>query len=285
MPKRSFSKQKFDFGFIQGRMSRTPSKEILQYFPQKNWRKEFLYASKNNFRFIEYFAERKFNEKNPFWSSHGLNEIKYLSNKYKLVNYSFCDDYFIKQNFLNFKNFKNYTKKIVKNLSSLKIKIYILALLEKSNINEKNYKNFVQRLKQFSHYLGKKKIKLALETNLDNSSLKKLISLVKQKNFSIVYDTGNRFNKKKSQYEDIIELRKYISHIHLKDKNLKGKNVVIGSGKVNFKEIFKAIKKVKYCGKFAFETNRGFEPVETMKRNREYILKIIKSLKNKKADQ
>ena len=82
MPKRSFSKQKFDFGFIQGRMSRTPSKEILQYFPQENWRKEFLYASKNNFRFIEYFAERKFNEKNPFWSSHGLNEIKYLSNKF-----------------------------------------------------------------------------------------------------------------------------------------------------------------------------------------------------------
>lgn len=271
--------KKLDFGFVQGRMSKTPSKKTLQFFPQENWQKEFMYASKNNFRFIEYFAERKFNKDNPFWSTQGLNEIKFLTKRYNLINYSFCDDYFINHHFLSLKNFKKYTNTIIKNLSSLKIKIYILALFEKSNITKKNFSKFVPRLKDFSNKLNKEKIKLALETNLDNSTLKKLILLVNKKNFSLVYDTGNRYNKNKSQYKDIIDLDKFITHIHLKDKNLNGKNVVLGSGKVNFKDIFKALKEINYGGKFTFETNRGLEPVETMRNNRDYILKIVNSLK------
>ena len=50
---------KTQFGFIQGRVSKTPSKKILQYFPTNNWRKEFSIASKLKFNFIEYFGERK----------------------------------------------------------------------------------------------------------------------------------------------------------------------------------------------------------------------------------
>ena len=197
MVKKSLNMKKLDLGFVQGRMSNTPSKKILQFFPQENWQKEFLYASKNNFRFIEYFVERKFNKNNPFWSTQGLNQIKYLAKRYNLINYSFCDDYFINHSFLSLKNFKKYTNTIIKNLSSLNIKIYILALLEKSNITKKNFKKFVPRLKDFSNKLNKKKIKLALETNLDNLNLKKLILLINKQNFSLVYDTGNRFNKKK----------------------------------------------------------------------------------------
>jgi len=197
MLKRFINTKKLDFGFIQGRMSKAPSKKILQFFPQENWQKEFLYASKNNFRFIEYFAERKFNKDNPFWSTQGLNQIKFLTKRYNLINYSFCDDYFINHSFLSLKNFNKYTNTIIKNLSSLKVKIYILALLEKSNTTKKNFRKFVPRLKDFSNKLNKAKIKLALETNLDNSTLKKLMLLVNKQNFSLVYDTGNRFNKKK----------------------------------------------------------------------------------------
>ena len=77
------------FGFIQGRMSMTPSKNILQYFPKKNWKKEFTYAKKYGFNFIEYFGERKFNKKNPFWSSKGLKKINSLVKTYNLFNYLF----------------------------------------------------------------------------------------------------------------------------------------------------------------------------------------------------
>ena len=66
-------------------------------------------------------------------------------------------------------------------------------------------------------------------------------------------------------------MKKHICHFHIKDKNWKGDNVVLGSGSVNFSKIFEAIKKIKYKGKFTFETNRGNNPIITMKKNLKHI--------------
>lgn len=271
--------KKIEFGFIQGRVTSPPSKKILQYFPKKNWKKEFHYAEKYNFDFIEYFGERKFNKSNPIWNYKNLKEINEIVKKKKLQNYSFCDDYFINTNLINFKNFDEYYKTLVKNLSLIDIKIYVLALFEKSLINKKNLKKFVKRIQNISDFLNEKKIKLALETNLDVQSINKLIKLINRKNIFIVYDTGNRLKKKKLQYKEIIKLKKYICHFHIKDKNWKGENVILGSGNVNFDFIFEAIKQINYDGNYTFETNRGDNPIKTMCNNKDFILKKIKKFK------
>ena len=267
--------RKIDFGFIQGRMTSPPSKKILQYFPIKNWKKEFYYAEKYSFDFIEYFGERKFNKNNPIWNYKNLKEINELVKIKKLQNYSFCDDYFINTSLINFKNFDQYYKTLTKNLALINIKVYILALFEKSLINKKNLKNFIQKLQNISDNLKEKKIKLALETNLDVQSIKKLIKLINRKNVFIVYDTGNRLKRNNLQYKEIIKLKKYICHFHIKDKNWNGENVVLGNGKVNFDFIFKAINHNKYKGKYTFETNRGNNPIKTMCENKDFILKKL----------
>ena len=210
-----------NFGFIQGRLTKPPKKKILQYFPEKNWKSEFRLAKKTGFGFIEYFAEELMNKKNPIWSKKGLKNIKFLAKKNNLENYSFCDDFFIGNHILNYPNIEQYYYKLSKNLNFLKIKIYVLALFKKSEINKKNYSKFVLVLKKISRILFKKKIKLALETNLNYIVLNKLIKKIKSKNFSIVYDTGNRLKVGKLQYDEIIKLNKNIVHIHLKDKNFK----------------------------------------------------------------
>ena len=268
--------KKIEFGFIQGRMTSPPSKKILQYFPKKNWKKEFYYAEKHNFSFIEYFGERNFNKNNPIWNYKKLKEINKLVKKKRLSNYSFCDDYFINNHLINYKNFDVYYKILINNLAFINIKIYVLALFEKSLIDKKNLKNFIQRLQNISDNLKKKKIKLALETNLDAQSIVRLIKLINRKNIFIVYDTGNRLKKNDLQYKEIIKLKKNICHFHIKDKNWKGENVVLGSGNVNFDLIFKAIQRNKYKGKYTFETNRGDNPVKTMCENKNFILKKIK---------
>ena len=266
---------KINLGFIQGRLSRPPSRKILQYFPQKSWKKEFYLANKLDLGYIEYFGERIFNNKNPIWDQKSLVEISKLAKKNKLINYSFCDDFFINNNFTNFNNFDVYYDRILKNLSKIKIKVYVLALFEKSALRKSNLNRYVNRLKTLSNSLKKKNIKLALETNLSAKLIKKLIKITKSKNIFIVYDTGNRLKKNNLQYNEIIELKKHICHFHLKDKNWKGDNVVLGSGSVNFSKIFKAVKKIKYKGKFTFETNRGNNPIITMKKNQELIKSIL----------
>ena len=270
--------KKAKFGFIQGRMTITPSKKILQYFPKKNWRKEFYYAKKNNFNFIEYFGERKFNKENPIWSKKKLNEINKLDKKNNLLNYSFCDDYFIGKKITKYKNLNKYYNEIVKNLSIINIKVYVLALFEKSLIDKKNLNNFIKILQTVSEKLKYKKIKLAIECNLEAESIKKLATMVNRENFYIVYDTGNRLKKQNLQYKEILNLKKYICHIHLKDKNWKGHNVILGTGAVNFQSIFKAIKKIKYDGNFTFETNRGNNPIKTMCENKSFISNLIQKL-------
>ena len=267
--------KKIDFGFIQGRMTTPPSKKILQYFPQKNWKKEFIYAKKNNFQFIEYFGERNFNRYNPIWNLKKLKEINILVKKNNLFNYSFCDDFFIKKNLVLFNDIENYYDLITKNLSIIKIKIYVLALFEKSLINKKNFKNYVRVLQIICEKLAVHNIKLALEVDLDASSINKLIKLINKKNIFIVYDTGNRLKSKNLQYKEIIKLKKHICHIHLKDKNLKGENVIMGNGNVNFTNIFKAIRLIKYKGKYTFETNRGKNPIVTMSNNKKFISNFL----------
>ncbi len=269
--------KKLDLGFIQGRMISPPSKKILQYFPKKNWKKEFILAKKYNFNFIEYFSERKFNKNNPIWSDRKLREINKLVKKNNLTNYSFCDDFFINNNLVNYIYLESYFKKIIKNLSLINIKVYILALFEKSQINKKNLKNYINPLRIISRELNKKKIKFAIETNLDVQSIIKLIKLTNSKNICIVYDTGNRLKKNDLQFKELIKLKKYICHFHIKDKNWRGENVVLGEGNVNFNLIFKAIKKNNYKGKFTFETNRGDDPIITMQNNKKYIENICKN--------
>jgi len=270
-----------NFGFIQGRMSTPPSNKILQYFPYKNWKKEFSLAKKHGFKFIEYFAERDYNKKNPIWNLKKLNTIKKLTKKNNLYSISFCDDFFISKNILTYKNLNNYYNTLTKNLSVIKVRLYILALFEKSVINKSNFKNYAEIIRNISDKLKKKKIKLLLETNLDVISFKKLMKLIDRKNVYLVYDTGNRLKKKNMQHDEIIKLKKFISHFHLKDKNWKGKNVIMGTGSVNFKYIFEAIKKIKFKGNFVFETNRGENPIKTMINNKKYILNIVSSIYGK----
>ena len=65
---------------------------------------------------------------------------------------------------------------------------------------------------------------------------------------------GNRVLLKNS-VSDIYKFKNNIKHVHLKDKNMSNKNVIIGKGKVNFKSIFVALKKIKYKGSFTIEVN------------------------------
>ena len=262
------------FGFIQGRMTKSKSKNILQFFPQKNWEKEISEANSYGFKFIEYIAERNINHKNPVWSKTGINKINYLTSKYNLENYSFCEDFFINHDIRKYKNLDNYINKLFKNLNKLKIKIYVLALFEKSDLNELNYISFINILKKISKKLKKYRIKLALETNLAQEYLSFLFKKIGDKNINLVYDTGNRLKKNINQYNEIVQLKDKIVHVHIKDKNFKGQNVILGKGNVDFKSIFKSFKKINYKGRSVFATNRGSNAIKTMINN----LKITKKI-------
>ena len=262
------------FGIIQGRLV-IPPKKMLQYFPP-NWIEEINIAKNLNFGFIEFFKDRNFNPICPFFTNRGFKMVLNILKLKQFKSYSFCDDFFINKNILKYEPLQKYFQEMSLNLSTLETKLYVLPLYEKSNLNKKNFLRFTNKINQIATILSKSKIFLALETDLEVEFIETLFKKIKSSNVYLVYDTGNRLKKNINQYEEILNLNAKIIHIHIKDKNFLGENVVIGKGSVNFKNIFFALKKINYKKNFTFETNRGLVPYKTMVDNIKKIKKICK---------
>ena len=106
----------------------------------------------------------------------------------------------------------------------------------------------------------RKIITICLETLLEPENLIKLLNLIDLKNIKVVFDTGNRVIQNSNLKDEILKLDQHIGHIHIKDKDIFGNNVILGSGLVNFYQVFSALNEIKYKGSLNFETTRGEIP-------------------------
>jgi sugar phosphate isomerase/epimerase len=259
-------------GIVQGRL--TPSK-TLQHFPKDPF-KEFSLANKIGYDFIELFTERKFNKKNPIWSNYGRKLLIKHSKKNNLLLYSLCDDHIILNGFNN--KYLSYVKRLTKFLNELKINIFIIPLEGKAQITENNLKKITLYLKKISQICSKNKIKYFLiESNVGFEVFNKIKKNLKKEKLYFLYDLGNRVNQYPDLYKDILNFGRNIKQIHMKDKNNKNENVVIGKGNVNFDIAFKAIKKLQKNNlSFVFENNRGNNAFLSAKKNFNFLNSYLK---------
>ena len=112
--------------------------------------------------------------------------------------------------------------------------------------------------------------KIFFEVQVTSKIILKFKKDLKNELFKITFDTGNIFlidKKNKSLINYLKKTQKFVSHIHIKDRDELGNNVVLGSGLIDFKNIFKFLKKIKYNKTFTFETNRGNHYLTTAKNN------------------
>ena len=126
-------------GFMQGRLSPTENNKI-QFFPEKNWKSEFLLASKIGLKNMEWTLDYKNLYKNPIFLKKGRKKIKELSKKYNVKIQSLTGDCFMQKPFWKNKNSKKYIqdlKNIIKACASLKIKYIIFPLVDNSSIKMK----------------------------------------------------------------------------------------------------------------------------------------------------
>ena len=259
----SFSKYKF--GVTQGRLTKSSE---LQRFPYEAWQLEFGNASEIGISYIELLSEENFNPNNPLWSSLGRAEIKNLCKNNKLDLYSIVCDYSIAHSLID--DFENnscahYTKNLFPAAYDLGCNIIVLPLMEESNIDAKNMYKFKNVLEYLSNEANNQNIKICLETHLKSSDIVDLLISINKENIKAVFDTGNRVLLDEDMYSEILTLKKYLKHVHIKDKNIEGNNVILGEGLVKFKDVFSALNKINYCGSLTFETQRGTEPIKTHK--------------------
>lgn len=262
-------------GVIQGRL--TYSGKKLQCFPKDPF-KEFNIAAKIKYDFIEFFAERNINKKNPIWSNEGIKKYAKSARLNNIKIYSFCDDYFINHS-LSKKKTLIYALRILKRINILKIKKYIIPLYGRSFVNSENKKKIAKNLSTIAKACSSYKIQLLLESNMSPKKFNSIKEIIKSNNCFFLFDSGNRIVLKRDFFLDLQLFGRNIRHIHLKDKNNLKKNVMIGEGMVDFDLFFSYLKKIKYKGSFSIESQRGSNIFKQAKKNYIFFKNLIKKHK------
>lgn len=256
------------YAFSQGRLTEPPRGE-LQWFPQDEWHTEFINAGLLGCSFIELLIEREKNISNPIWSVSGREEIITLCANNGLVPYSICLDYIIDNSILDDEEKRAFLSmsECIAVASKLNAQVIVLPLLEKSAVCLDNLVSTAKVIRKVGLLAGKHNIQLCVETLLPADELNQFINMIDLKNVKAVFDTGNRVVETLDLGDEIIKLAGNIGHVHIKDKDRFGNNVVLGSGLVDFCDVFSALDQINYRGPLNFETNRGSVPLDTAKFN------------------
>jgi sugar phosphate isomerase/epimerase len=257
-------------GIVQGRLIQSPE-DCLQWFPQEYWESEFFLATVLGYQYIELIAETQHNKNNPIWTDEGIKKIIYLCKTNKLILHAFCNDFIVANSLLNGGHVLQQNYDLISRGKLLGIKKLVLPFFEESELNSSNFSNYKNILRDIGDASFEAGMLVCIETILDGKSLVKFLDMVNHPNVKCVFDTGNRIAFGHDIYTDIELLGDKIAHIHIKDKNNKNENVLLGTGDVNFEKVFASLKKISYAGPYTFETFRGHNPLKTAEYNKKFV--------------
>ncbi|QWD62354.1 sugar phosphate isomerase/epimerase [Polynucleobacter sp. MWH-UH25E] len=261
---------KLRYGIVQGRLIQAPPGE-LQWFPQQYWESEFFLASSLGIDYIELIAERQFNPGNPLWTDDGIFKIKELAQRNRLSLHAFCNDYVVEHDLIEDPEVLAQCLLLIERGALLGCEKYILPLFEASEISANNSTKYIYALQVIAEKCAENGMILCLETILNGSELVNLLSKINNSSVGVVFDTGNRVAFGHNLASDIRLLGDQIKHVHIKDKNNKNQNVLLGTGLVNFLEVFEALGDIQYKGPYTLETQRGKNPITTALFNMELV--------------
>ena len=247
-------------GFMQGRLVNSEKRNAIQYFPEKNWAKEFEIGEKNKFRIMEWTINYENINKNPLYNGD-LEKVKKMVKKFKISIPSVTYDYFMQKPFFKKKNFKM-KKLIIKNLKTmiangnkLAVKYHIFPLVDNASIKSlTEEKVLIKEIKKLLKFL-KKRSKILFELDYPPNKIIEFVKKFKSKKIGINYDTGNS-SALNYNFNDEIKYFKYVRNIHIKDRVLNGSTVRLGKGNWDYKKFFKLINS-HYQGNFILQTARS----------------------------
>ncbi len=253
---------KLRFGMVQGRLIASPPGQ-LQWFPQDFWESEFFLAAALSIDYIELIAERNHNASNPLWSDAGVEKLQQLSKRNGLSLHAFCNDYVVDHALPGSDEVLEQNLRLIERGALLGCEKYVLPLFEHSELTVGNLGEYLTPLRVVADKATQHGIAVCLETNLDGRQLADALDRLNHPAITVVYDTGNRVAFGHDLPGDIRLLGDRIAHVHIKDKNAKNENVVLGTGLVNFLHVFEALSDIRYQGPYTFETQRGKNPLRT----------------------
>ena len=266
-------------GIMQGRLS-PPKKNLIQHFP-KDWQTEFDHCKSLGLKSIEWVFEEPDIKFNPIFNPELFENFLNIKKKFDIEVNSVVADYFMKnklfqENNSNTEKNINTLKTLIINCYKLNIKIIELPLVDSSALqNEENMREFKSNLNDLLSFAESLNVKISLETDLEPEKFLNYIKTFNSKNLYVNFDMGNSASNGFDPEKEIEILSEYIINVHIKDRIYKGNTVELGKGDVDFKKVFKMLKKIGYANDLILQAYR--EDINNEKKN---YLKSVQKYKN-----
>ena len=247
------------------------------------WKDEFTIAKKIGLSYIEFILDHNDYEKNPLMSSLGINEIENSIQKTGVGVRSICADIFMDAPLHSENDFISNTSKeillkLIENSAKLGITDIVIPCVDQSTLKgESDQKRLIENLSEPIKLASKKKINLALETDLAPIPFLNLLNKLDPDVIKVNYDIGNSASLGFDIFEEFKLYGNRISDIHIKDRDLGGGSVLLGAGNANFKSFFEVFSTIDFTGPIVMQVYRDDEGVEIFKKQFDWFRLKIKN--------
>lgn len=261
---------------MQGRLSPRPS-QGLQAFPWHTWAAEFDQASTLGLDGIEWLLPADRHAENPIRSDNGRDRIREVATATGVGVLSVCADYFMEHPF-----FRVSTAEQAESVSVLMTLVgearavgaatILVPVLETSEIrSERERDELVACLREPLALARSINLTLGIETELPADAFLALIEALNHDYARVYYDTGNAAAKGYDIAADARRLAPYLCGVHVKDRQLNGPSVLLGSGAADFPGFFDALGEAGYRGPIVLQSAFGADYLQDARTNLDFV--------------
>ena len=249
-------------GFMQGRLCDMIDGKI-QAFPRQEWRLEFEKAQALPLTLIEWTLDQEALYDNPLMNVSGREDIRELSQRHGIDVVSITGDCFMQAPFYKVSGqaqieLLNDLYAIIEAASALQIYYVIIPLVDNGSLTDEDMEaECVKHLIAMSDYLVEKQVKILFESDFEPERLAAFIAQFPSMAFGINYDSGNSAALGFKPREELQHYGQRVENVHIKDRIYQGTTVPLGSGAVDFDDVFSALKACDYKGHFILQTARA----------------------------
>lgn len=240
-------------GVLQGRLTPSPNGRI-QFFPHDGWEAEFPKAKEIGFSAIEVLVQFGDHEKHPLWTKEGCRRLASVAITHG-ISLPSVHGFFKWRN--NASESVAALTKIIPAAAELGARILLLSFFDENSIaSEEDKTNVAKYLKPLAGLAEKHNVRLGLEVEMPAAELKEFITAMRCPAIGVYYDIGNMASMGVNVPAEIKLLGPLIVGVHVKDRELHGETVPLGSGAADFPETFRALKTIGFQGPYIIQGAR-----------------------------
>lgn len=251
-----------EIGFMQGRLSPIVDGRI-QSFPWSCWQDEFSIGQRHGFRLIEWTLDQERLYENPLMTVDGQAEIRALCSQHEFTVLSLTGDCFMQAPFWKAEGAARDALQadfvaIAEACASVGISMIVVPLVDNGRIENREQEDaLVGFLQGQTAFLVAHDLKVVFESDLKPAELARFIDRLDAQIFGINHDIGNSASLGLNPAEEFAAFGHRIVNVHIKDRELGGTTVPLGTGNADFETVFAALASIDYRGNFILQTARA----------------------------